>query len=483
LPPTGIDRARAIFWLQLASLLATGWVIWKIAFIPSGVGMKRWLPQTISLAVGYSVAALLLSAAITFLLLLAVRRMERAGTIAVTLRTCATGVWFAPAAILLGSRSPLATAAALVLVVSVTRVLYSQWRMIPRPESARPPALSEGMLFGAGELRTGFLPRDFWPAMAVAVALQLGWTSSSFDRKDAAAAFYALAAALFTAYGISAGFWERSRQPVLPRAILGVAVTLLLTVLISVVGMIMLMGGGGSEGTPGEVAAANPPPPLPPPLPPAGRKYEPPPIDPKRLGPALNVPGGFPGVILWPETAPVPMLVEPLPKGDGLSRRPASQPFVIPFAGAYWIFRWPFTRPPANSLVRRGTPSETSFHTVDSWPLTMEAHQNLEREIDLKCCSKVQIVILNADRYFDTVTVELGLMNHGGAPFRLGPERVNSTPDLSRDPVVPVPETLEFTVPSNVPRCDEFDVIYHRAKVREDKSVKIAIQKFVLIPR
>jgi hypothetical protein len=491
LPPTGIDRARAIFWLQLASLLATAWVIWKIAiipFVPIGVGMAGFLARTIFLALWYSLASLLLSGAITFLLLLAVRRMERAETIGVTLRTCAAGVWFAPAAILLGSSSPLATATALVLVVSVTRVLYSQWRMTPRQQPAEPPAPHEGLLFGSGELPTGFLPRDFWPAMAVAVALQMGLASSSIGRKSAAAAFYVLAAALLTAYGISAGVWDRDRQPVLPRAIMGLAVTLLLTVFITLIGTIMLMGGGGAEGTAGGSATASMPanyrqPPPPPPMPAPGRKYEPPPIDPARLGPAINVPGGFPGVILWPETAPIPILVEPMPKGDALSKRSPSHPFVIPFDGAYWMFRWPFTRPPANSFVRRGTPSELSFSTVDGWPLTMEAHQRLDREIDLSWCGKVQVAIWNADRYPGTVTIELGLMDRGALRFRLGPERVNSLPDLTRDPVVPVSETLEFSVPPNVPRCDEFDIIYHRFKLVEHKSARIAIDKFVLVPR
>jgi hypothetical protein len=491
LPPTGIDRARAIFWLQLASLLATGWVIWKIAILPYGL---RLLPRTIFLAAWYSVAALALSAAITFLLLRAVRRIERAESISVTLRTCAAGVWFAPAAILLASSSPLATAAALVLVVSVTRVLYSQWRTIPKREGTEPLLApqrgtleQEGTLFGSGELATGFAPRDFWPAMTVAASAQMGWAASSLGMGSAAAAFYALAAAVLTAYGISAGVWDRERQPVLPRAILGVAVTLMLTVLITVIGTIMLMGGSSEGEEAGGGTASKPPansvrPPPPPPAT-AARKYVPPPIDPARLGPPMTVPGGFPGVILWPETAPVPMLVEPMPKGDGLSKRSPSHPFVIPFDGAYWMFRWPFTRPPANSFVRRGTPSEMSFSTVDRWPLSMEAHQRLQREIDLKCCSMVQVAILNADKFPGTVAIELGLIHNGGALYRMGTARVNSMPDLSRDPVVPVSETLEFMVPENVPRCDEFAITYERLKLRADKSARIAIEKFVLVPR
>jgi len=448
--------------------------------------VAHFLPQTILLALGYSLAALILSGAITLLLLLAVRRIEHATAMGVTLRTCAAGMWFAPAAILLGAPSPLTTAVALVLVVSVTRVLYSQWRTIPKPEPAEPPVVpEEDALFGSGELPHGFLPRDFWPAMAVAVALQLGVVSSLTSTQSVAAAFYAAAAALLTVYSISAGVWEGQRRPVIPRALMAVGVTLLLTVLITVLGTMMWMSGGGGQGNPGgtEAASKAPAPPPLPPLPAQGRKYQPPPIDPARLGPALNVPGGFPGVILWPETAPIPMLVEPLPKGAAFSRRPASQPFVIPFAGAYWMFRQPYSRPPSNSFVQRGTPSAMSFSTVDRWPLSMEAHQKLDREINLKCCSKVLVQILNADRYFGTVTIELGLISHGGVPFRLGPVRVNSTPDLTRDPIIPVSETLVFPIPRNVPLFDEFDVIYHRQKNREDKSARIAIEKFVLVPR
>jgi hypothetical protein len=217
-------------------------------------------------------------------------------------------------------------------------------------------------------------------------------------------------------------------------------------------------------------------------LPEPNKKYTPPPIDPSRLGPAMNVPGGFPGVILWPETEPIPRLVEPMPKG-GLSRRPATEPFAIPFAGAYWMFRWPFTRPPSNSFVRRGTPADSFFSTVDAWPLTMEAHQQLGGDVDLSCCSKVLVMIRNVDRYPGTVTIALGLIRKGGKAFLLGAARVKSTPDLSRDPVVPVEETLEFPVPSHVPIFDEFDVIYQRLKIREDKSARIAIEKFVLVPR
>jgi hypothetical protein len=485
LPPSTNERARAIFWLQVASLVATGWVIQRIAFFPFGA--QNFLPEGIAYAVWYSLCALTLSAVITFLLLLTVQRIAREEVLYVTLRTSAAGLWFAPAVILLGASSPLAVTAALALVVSVTRVLYNQWRLGPaRAAEAMDEAAAPARLL-TGALPHGFLPRDFWPAFISAAALQGGFVFSHLAHRSLSGAFYALGAAVLTAYSIAAGVWTRDRQPTLPRSILAIAVTLMLTVLITIIGMQMY--GGGSEGE-GETArngtsshqpVRRPPPQKEPPARPAA--YEPPPIDPARMGPSVSVPGGVPGVILWPETRPVPMLVEPLPKG-GLANREASRPFVIPFAGSYWMFRTGFTRPPANSIVQRGTPTATSFKTVDMWPLEMEAHQRLDREINLSCCAKIRVDVLNADKHPGTVTVELGLILHAGPPLRLGPEPIRSKPDLFVDPVQPVRETLEFDVPTYAQRdFDEFDVIFHRTRERVDRSARIAIERFVLVPR
>ncbi len=484
MPPPTNDRARAVFWLQAASLLATGWVIWKTAFFPFGAQYD--LPEGIAIALWFSFCALALSGVITFLLLLAMRRIARDEALIVTIRTCAAGMWFAPAVILLGAASPLAVTAALALVVSVTRVLYTQWRLIPArpPEEVAdveaPPALL------TGELPHGFLPRDFWPAFASAAALQAGFTFSHLGRPSLSGACYALGAALLTAYSISAGVWTRDSNPALPRSVMAILVTLMLTVLITIIGMQMYPGGGNGEGGVAGMGSSSrrherqpPPPPV---LPAHARRAEPPPIDPARLGPNVSVPGGVPGIILWPETAPIPLLVEPVPKG-GLANRQASRPFVIPFSGSYWMFRTGFTRPPANSIVQRGTPTTSSFKTVDAWPLEMEAHHRLDREIDLSCCSRIRVEIMNADKHPGTITVELALIKNAGPPLRLGRADIRSAPDLYEDPIKPVPETLEFDIPSYGPVFDEFDVIFHRSKERVDRSARISIERFVLVPR
>ena len=86
--------------------------------------------------------------------------------------------------------------------------------------------------------------------------------------------------------------------------------------------------------------------------------------------------GNYAGVILWPEIKSVTTLVAPLSRrGDVLS---SSVPLSIPFGGEYWLYRWPYRRPPRHSTTRRGTPAALSFRTTDRVPLKMEAYQKLE---------------------------------------------------------------------------------------------------------
>ena len=86
---------------------------------------------------GLALLAVGASAAITLGLYLLISRSSRIDALRMALRTSATAVWFAPATILLSAMSPAALAAALVLVVSTTRLLYSQWRWIHPASLAR----------------------------------------------------------------------------------------------------------------------------------------------------------------------------------------------------------------------------------------------------------------------------------------------------------------------------------------------------------
>jgi hypothetical protein len=212
------------------------------------------------------------------------------------------------------------------------------------------------------------------------------------------------------------------------------------------------------------------------------------------LPPAENVEvadESFGGVILWPESKPEPKLIAPSPISplSWLSPVP-TKPFTIPFSGQYWMFKAPRTQPPKDSFFRRTTPLALSFITTDHRALAMEARQRLEHAIDLSCCRGIQISILNLDRYPGTVALELVLLDteaRGRSSQSLGRSEVASRPQrnyLGR-PVIPTPEVLEFAIPTAAPlhAFNEIKVIFHRQGVRVDRSARISIESFVLVPR
>lgn len=111
---------------QVAGLCATGWIVWSVAVLPRLT--RQPLADIVRSALLQTLFACGSGAAITLVLYLAIARSIRRDAALLALRTSATAVWFAPAAILLTALSPAAIGAALVLVVSATRLLYDQWR-------------------------------------------------------------------------------------------------------------------------------------------------------------------------------------------------------------------------------------------------------------------------------------------------------------------------------------------------------------------
>ena len=173
---------------------------------------------------------------------------------------------------------------------------------------------------------------------------------------------------------------------------------------------------------------------------------------------------------------------------DGGGPAVMQRPLSIPFSGEYWMFRWPYARPPKTSYFQRGTPSKLSFSSTDHRPLIMEARHKLDQAVSITCCSAIRLDIRNADRYPNTISLELVLINNEmpGAPsVSLGTANVVSRPDFGHDPVAAVAETLEFTIPANPApdSFDEFKVVFLRARVRADKSAKVSVERFILIPR
>lgn len=489
--------------VQGVSLLATAVFMWMFRLSAQPAGRPFW--NALLSAVAYTFAAWLWCAFIALVLNMAIRRVERVDVIGATLRTSAVAVWFAPATMLLSSFSAWGMPAALVLVVNATRMLYNQWQLIYRPVTQAPVLVpQEAGLLGSGQLPEPVLPRHFGPALTVSLGLQSGIAAELLRHSMVAAALLVMSCAILTVFGISSGVWTGKPQPSLPRSLFGLALTLILAIGLGVVGVaggsgmgfgfgsgdgsgsiadLFKKGKPGGDGPKGEEKAALPKE--------TAKSAAPNPAFPPHVPPETrtdNLGGSFPGVILWPEIRPVTLIVPPLPS-TGAGYATPSHPLSIPFGGEYWMYRWlMFKRPPPNSFFERGTPSHLSFSTTDRWPLQMEAHQKLEEDIPVSCCGKIRLDILNADRFPGTVSLEMLLVNSeysATSTESLGVAPVLSIPNLKADPVQPVAETVEFLMPADgaLKKFNEIQVVFRRAKQRADRSARISIDRFVLVPR
>ncbi|MEP7367702.1 MAG: hypothetical protein ABI972_30955 [Acidobacteriota bacterium] len=312
------------------------------------------------------------------------------------------------------------------------------------------------------------------PAMLVSLCLQLGVAALVGERIAAAAALAAFGCWMFL-WGRKRKGWVRTgreaeRWPLGVRVAGSVAVSILLCAL----AVVRYSSSPARAATPGMAATtANPP------------KAEAPDDDGGRVGG-----GDWPGVVVYPEVERHAMLLPPLPNlrkdpFHGLKTPP--KPLSIPFFGAYWYFRKPYTRPPKGSPVMRGTPEKLRFLTWDGQPIRMEARQNLSTFVELSGCSSIQVVVRNADRYYGTVSIRLILVDSVKLmEWDLGEQSVTSKP---RPGLGGAEQSLEETLAYGLggagalSRFDEFRVIYRMENMRWGRSAKIGIQKFVLIPR
>jgi hypothetical protein len=474
-PVEPLWRKRLVPCLQVAGLLLTGWVMWR-----STLGLQ-WVRVPISWlilrAVVYAVLACLAGAAITVALYLAASQWEREDFIQATFRASSAAVWFAPCVILLIQLSPAAAIPALILVVNATHLLYIQWRVQQPPREI--PRNTE--LFANVQLPERNFFREFGPGFAVSVTLQTGVCAVLLHHPALAGISFAAGAALATVFALTTRGVQPKPPKSMPRAFLGLALTVLLAIGMTIGGMIpnMMRGPGGADSATGNPLAGQS----------AGMPGDGPQNLPDASAGDLANSSGFPGVILWPEVKPIPTLIAPMPQmPDGGGPPVLPRPLSIPFSGEYWMFRWPYARPPKTSFFQRGSPAALSFSSTDHRPLQMEARHKLDQPVALSCCSAVRVEIRNADRYPGTIALELVLINNeqpGSPSLNLGRFNVASRPDFSHDPVVPVPESIDFPIPptATLDSFNEFKVVFQRAYRRADKSAKLAIDRFVLMPR
>ena len=487
MPSLFIDRApqrarhRRDFMLvvQVAGLLATAWLIWSISLLPR---LEREpMANVVAQAVAYTLLACLASAVIALSLYLLIARSFSEEAIRMGLRTSGTAVWFAAATILLAQLSPATLPAALVLVISTTRLLYSQWRLVHRVHRSTVSAPMQHPFFDPPPAPRF---RELIPALAASFAIEAGVLLFPTDFPLLAAALFCLSVAMVTFCALRAGAIRTSTANSLPRSILGFFLTLILAAGLTVGSLAGGLRPGSRlhsplQGRPGPLESAR-----------AllhklfeasseGRSKDP--VTNLYFPPAGAVEmtdNSFPGVILLPEGKPEqPVVAAPSFSWSRVSPEMATvKPFRIPFSGVYWMYRPPFDRPPRNSHVQQGTPLTLSFRTTDHAPMSMEAYQKLDRAIDIRCCRAIQVAISNTDPYPGTVALELVVIDSRSA----GQPRLS----LGTVPVSSQPR-LDFGIPLIAPlsQFDVIEVIYHRDPVRLERSARVSTEAFVLLPR
>jgi hypothetical protein len=313
-----------------------------------------------------------------------------------------------------------------------------------------------------------------------------------------AAVLFSLSIAMVTLCALLAGVFQPEASTSLPRSILGFLLTLILAAGLTVGGLASGLGSGSHwhspiQRRPGPFESARA----------LLHKLfdEDGGVRPKEtatniyLPPAGNVEltdNGFPGVVLLPEVKPEEaVVITPSLSWKRISPDSAPiQPFTIRFSGEYWMYRPPYDRPPRTSKVQLGNPLALSFRTTDHAPMSMEAYQKLERALDAKCCETIQIVISNTDRYPGTIALELVLIDtqsEGPPMLSLGSAAVTSRPRVNSwaGSALPASETLDFAIPFATPlrRFDAIKAIFHRERLRRENSARIAIERFLLLPR
>jgi len=109
----------------------------------------------------------------------------------------------------------------------------------------------------------------------------------------------------------------------------------------------------------------------------------------------------------------------------------------------------------------------------------MEARQRINPPVDTRCCSKIEVVVADRDKYPGTVSLEVDLFNSmapGKRFARLGTARVDS--DTSAERTVSFP----FFAAGSLKKFDEIRVVFHLDRLRAERSARIAIERFVLVP-
>jgi hypothetical protein len=119
----------------------------------------------------------------------------------------------------------------------------------------------------------------------------------------------------------------------------------------------------------------------------------------------------------------------------------------------------------------------------------MDAHQELGVPINLRCCSRIEIAVQNADRRAGAIYLELWLRDKtmpGMMGRYVGTAVIpSSQAGGSRDrPGAVTDETLEYSLPAGMRmgKFDEITVGVRTDPMRAREGAQIGIRQFVLYP-
>jgi len=467
MPASNRIADRLIAAAQVAGVLATGWLVWINRVLPR-LGLES-VASMFAQALFYVTLAWICGGAVTFAVYFVVSLADLPRAARFSWRTSAPAMWFAPAIVLLSLPMAGAFAVSLFLVANATRQLIAQWGVIDSRTAGMDPERTEpALMFRVTSPDVAFLSWNSVPVLMGSATAQAGLIAMLWGHHFRAAVLLALSAAILTSLSIATGAYRPGKPPALPHSALSVAWTFLLAATVTFGGITVrgARGAGpdaaaGSSGSGSQSAA------------PQNPDLRAPPDADDGFG------GDFPGVILLPPLKPYTTLFAPALATPGKFGPLLRKPRDIPFSGVYWMFRWPAERPPRRSIIRRGTTSELSFHTTDGARLEMEAHQKLDPPVSVHCCTQIQVAIRNADQYPGTVTLDLILIDTT-VPINL----VQSLGTVAAGPASPSQQVLSYRIPpvAALQRFDEIKVVFHRARLRADKSARIAIERFVLVP-
>ena len=108
----------------------------------------------------------------------------------------------------------------------------------------------------------------------------------------------------------------------------------------------------------------------------------------------------------------------------------------------------------------------------------MEAKQRLDLPVAITCCDRIRMAIHDADPHPGSVSLELVLIDSSKRPFR--------TMSLGTNMIgVEATQEIDFTIPrpAALTEFNEIQVIFHRDRLNHSRSARVAIDRFVLIPK